>query len=125
MTRELFLTIASGLATTIGGFAAILPRRLLAGKGVVPNPATNVWVREVGVLLVAIGVAAFLVRSQPDSPTLRAFLVGNVIVQVGLFPIEIIAYSRGVITRLSGVVPNTVLHIALAVGFSYYAMTMA
>lgn len=103
----------------------ILPRQLLASKGVVPNAAANVWVREVGVLLVAIGVAAFLVRGEPDSPTLRAFLVANVIVQVGLFPIEVTAYARGVLTKVSGVVPNTVLHIALALGFGYYAMTMA
>jgi hypothetical protein len=28
---------------------------------------------------------------------------------------------RGVITRLAGIVPNTVLHVVLAAGFAYYA----
>ena len=87
-----------------------------------PNAATNVWVREVGVLVVAIGVTAFLVRGQPDSPTLRALLIGNVVVQLGLLSVEVIAYARGVITKLSGIVPNTLLHVALAAGFTYYGM---
>jgi hypothetical protein len=125
MTRELFLTIVSSIASGIGVFAVVLPGRLAAGKGVGPSAAVNVWVREVGVLLVAVGVTAFLVRSQPDSPTLRAFLIGNVVIQVGLCPIELIAYARGVLTKMYGVVPNTVLHIVLAVGFIYYALAMS
>src|SRR3954470_1607020 len=113
MSREVFLTIVAGVAVCIGGFAAALPRLLLDSKGVAPNAATSVWVREVGVLLVALGVTAFLVRGQPDSTTLRAFLIGNVIVQLGLLPIEVVAYARKVITKLSGIVPNTILHAAL------------
>jgi hypothetical protein len=124
MARELFLTIVSGIATGIGVFAVILPGRLLSSKGVAPNAALHVWVREVGILLLAIGVTAFLVRGQPNSPTLRAFLVCNAIVQVGLLPIEVIGYVRGVLTKISGVVPNTILHIVLAASFIYYATTM-
>jgi len=121
----MFLTIVAGVAVCIGGFAAALPRLLLDSKGVAPNAATNVWVREVGVLLVALGVTAFLVRGQADSATLRAFLIGNVIVQLGLLPIEVLAYARGVITKLSGIVPNTVLHVVLAAGFAFYALAMS
>jgi hypothetical protein len=124
MSREVFLSIVAGFAVCIGGFAAVFPQWLLSSKGVVPTAAANVWVREVGVLITAIGVTAFLVRGQADSPTLRAVLIGNAIVQFGLLPIEVIAYARGVITRLSGIVPNTVLHAVLAVGFTYYAWVM-
>jgi hypothetical protein len=121
MSRELFLTLASCVALAVGAFAAVLPRRLLAGKGVAPGPAATVWVREVGVLLVATGVTVFLVRSQPDSAALRAILIGSCVTQVGLLGIEPVAYARGVITKLSGIVPNTVLHVVLAAGFAYYA----
>jgi hypothetical protein len=124
MSREVFLTIVAGVAVCIGVFAAALPHRLLDSKGVTADPATKVWVREVGVLIAAIGVTAFLVRGQPDSPTLRALLIGNAIVQLGLLPIEVIAYARRVITKLSGIAPNTVLHAALAAGFTYYAWAM-
>ena len=97
MSREVFLTIVAGVAVCIGGFAAALPRLLLDSKGVAPNAATNVWVREVGVL----------------------------IVQLGLLPIEVVAYARGVITKRSGIVPNTVLHVVLAAGFAFYAAAMS
>ena len=43
------------------------------------------------------------------------------LLQVGLFPIELVAYAQGVITHASGVVPNSVLHVVLAGGFAYFA----
>ncbi len=123
MSRELFLTLASCVALAVGAFAVAFPRLLLAGKGVAPGAAVTVWMREVGVLLVATGVTVFLVRAEPDSATLRAVLAGNCVAQLGLLGIEPAAYARGVITKLSGIVPNTVLHVVLAAGFAYYAAT--
>ncbi len=124
MTRRTFITITSCIALAVGLFALTLPAALLFTKGVSPDPAASVWVREVGVLLIAVGVMAFLVRGEPDSLTLRGFLVGNAIVHVGLFPIEIMAYAQGVITRLDGIVPNSILHVVVAGGFFYFAATM-
>jgi hypothetical protein len=121
MSRKSFLTVVSIIALGVGWFALLAPATLLASKGVAPSEAADVWVREVGIAIVAIGVATFLVRDHGDSPTLRAFLVGNAILQMGLFPIELVAYAHGVITRASGVVPNSVLHVFLAGGFAYFA----
>ncbi len=117
----MFLTAAAVIALAVGTFALGFPEGLLASKGVVIGPAAVVWVREVGVALLAIGVMALLVRRAPDSATLRAFLVGNAVLQVGLFPIELLAYRAGTITLASGVVPNSVLHVALASGFAWFA----
>ena len=75
-------------------------------------------------LVLALGVAAGLVRAEPDSSVLRGYLVGNALVHAGLFPIEIHAYANGVIGRLDGIVPNSVLHVVVAGGFTYYAATM-
>lgn len=116
--------MAAVIAVGVGLFALLYPGPLLAGKGVSQNPAANIWVRELGVLLIATGIVAFLVRGQADSPTLRAVLIGNLIIQTGLWPIEPLAYRRGIITKLSGIVPNSVLHVFLAGGFAYYAVTM-
>lgn len=123
MKRSLFLSIASIIALAVGAFALVAPSALLESKGISSVPA-SVWTREVGVLLVAIGVIVFSVRNHKDSPTLRAVLSGNAIVQIGLFPIEIWAYQAGTITQLSGIVPNSVLHLLLAAGFLYYAIAM-
>lgn len=94
---------------------------LLESKGVLSNAAANVWMREVGIALISIGIVAFLLRGHPDSPTLQAFLVGNAVLQLGLLPIEIFAYADGVITKASGIVPNSVLHVLLACGFACFA----
>ena len=121
MHRKTFLTIVAGLGFAIGLLALCLPAVLLAGKGVPPEPAASVWVREVGVLILALSAILLLVRGQPDTPTMRAVLWGNAIVHGGLLPIEIVAWQDGVITRLSGILPNSVLHVTLCVGFVLFA----
>lgn len=85
-----------------------------------PSAAADVWMREVGVLLVCIGVIAGLVRKHADSPTMRVLMLGNLLVQLGLLATEVLAYANGVITKLSGVMPNSILHLLLATGFAYF-----
>jgi hypothetical protein len=123
--RSMFLTLTSAVALAVGGFAFALPRTLLESKGIaLPNEAAVIWVREVGVAIFALGVIMFLVRRHGASPTLRAFFFGSAIVQLGLLPIEIGAYHDRVITHLSGIVPNSVLHIVLASSFLVFAAGM-
>ena len=124
MTRAWFLTLASAIAIAVGVFAVALPQDFLASKGVVSNPAADVWMREVGVVLTAIGVIAFWIRNEPSSPTMRAFLFGNLMLQLGLLPIELVAYRAGIITEALGVAPNSILHALLAAGFLYYGVSM-
>ena len=121
MDRKTFLTIVGTLGLVIATIALGFPAVLLAGKGVAPEPATCVWVREVGVLILALSVVLLLVRAQPDSPTMRAVLWGNAIVHGGLFPIEILAWHGSVIPRLDGIAPNSVLHVVVATGFVFFA----
>ncbi|RYZ43521.1 MAG: hypothetical protein EOO71_03420 [Myxococcaceae bacterium] len=121
MTRTTWFTVTGCIALGVGLFATLLPDLLLEGKGVAAGPATRIWVREVGVLLLCLAVMAFLVRRHPDSPTMRALLVGNGLVHVGLFPIEIIAWHEGILSRLPGILPNSVVHIVLAAGFFGFA----
>jgi hypothetical protein len=124
--RTLFLTVSSAVALAVGTFAVALPHALLESKGVaLPNDAAVVWVRELGVAILSLGVMLFLVRRHADSPALRAFLCGNALVHVGLLPIEITAYRAGVVTHVSGIVPNSVLHVVLAVGFLAFAARMS
>jgi hypothetical protein len=121
MQRRIFLTVVGTLGLVIGLVALFFPAFLLAAKGVAPDPAPSVWVREVGVLILALSAIVLLVRGQPDTPSMRAVLWGNAIVHGGLLPIEIVAWHGGVITRLDGIVPNSVLHVLVAVGFVFFA----
>ena len=120
MKQETFLSIASTIALGVGSAAVLFPAAMLASKGTVPSEAANLWMREVGVLLLCIGVIACMVRQHDDSPTLRVLMLGNLLVQLGLLATEVLGYAIGVITKLSGVAPNSVLHIVLAIGFAYF-----
>jgi len=122
-SRKLFLTLAALIALAVGSVALFAPALLLASKGVASATA-EVWMREVGVLLIAAGVVSLLVRGEPDSPALRAVLLGNGLIQIGLFPIEIAAYQAGTIIALSGIVPNSLLHLVLGAGFAYHAFAL-
>jgi hypothetical protein len=121
MTRQAFLTFSSVVAFGVAIFALCFPGGLLAGKGVEPERALLVWVREVGALILAAGVTTFLSRKAPDGVALRSVLIGNAVLHLGLLPIELMAFSAGIITKLSGVAPNSLLHALLAVGFVTYA----
>lgn len=121
MHQRTFITIVGTLGLAIGLLALCFPAVLLAGKGVLPEPATAVWVREVGVLILGLSVILLLLRNQPDTPSMRAVLWGNAVVHGGLLPIEIMAWQGGVITRLAGVVPNSALHVVVATGFVFFA----
>lgn len=121
VSRFWFLTGASLIAIGVGGTALVAPDAMLATKGVVGNAAAEVWMREVGALLLAVGVISWLVRSHEDSATLRALLWGNALLQLTLLPIEMVAHADGVIPKLIGIVPNTVLHVLLAAGFVIHA----
>jgi hypothetical protein len=121
MNRKSFLTVAGAIALCVGMLALFLPAVLLESKGVPAHAAAEVWVREVGIALVSIALVALCVRGHPDSPTLKAFLLGNAMLQIGLFPIEIIAFANGTLSKLSGIVPNSLLHVGMAAAFVYYA----
>lgn len=121
MKRSTFLTLAASSALAVGAAAIFAPAQFLASKGVLHNPAAEVWMREVGVLILATGLATFAVRRHEDSPTLRALLVGNAVVQFGLLPVELIGFARSAITEVRGIVPNTLLHVVLGFAFLFYA----
>ena len=80
---KVFLSVVGVIALGVGTLAVSAPLSLLESKGAVASPATVVWVREVGVNILALGVMSLLMRSHAASPTLRAFLIGNAVVQLG------------------------------------------
>ena len=50
--------------------------------------------------------------------------MANLILQLGILPLDPLAYAMGVFTTLGSFVPNTVLHVMLASGFAYYLAKM-
>lgn len=126
MTRKTFLTLVSFVTFAVGVFALAAPGVLLGSvKLAAPSEAANVMARTVGILLVTMGVLNFLVRAHADSPTLKAILAANLLLQLGIMPIDPIAYANGVFATLGSFVPNTILHVLLSGGFAYFLLTMS
>ena len=117
--------LASSLVSlSVACLALAGPGWLLAGKGVEPSASTSVWVREVGALIMAFGVITFQVRRSIDPLALRAVLVGGALLHFVLLPIELVAYWQGVITKASGVVPNSVLHVIFGLASLHFARSV-
>jgi hypothetical protein len=123
MSLNVLMTAFSAIAAGVGLFAIVRPVPFLESKGAIVTPAAVVWMRELGVLILAQGLTAFLLRHESVSVPVRSFLVGGALTQFGLLPIEIVAFRRGTLTRLSGVVPNSVLHAALGCALLFRALS--
>lgn len=124
MNRTVFLTIVAPIAITVGLVALLFPSLLLESKGVSPDAPVKVWMTEVGILLISVGVIVFFVRKEQSSNSLKAIFIGNIMIQIGLLLIEIFAYANNTITEISGIIPNSLLHIILSFGFFYYLLKM-
>jgi hypothetical protein len=120
--RNLFLSIASGVALVVGLMATLLPDTFLVSKGVAPVAGTILWMRETGLLLLAFAGFAFAARQLPASPFTFRFLIINVAVQLGLLMFEIVAYGTGTLTGWASVVPSSLLNVMLAIGFLWCAV---
>lgn len=121
MHRRTFLTIMGVIGSLVGSVALLAPTVLLGGKGVPPEGAPTVWMRETGILIVALSAMLLLLRTEPDSRALRVVLWGNALAHAGLLPIELCAWHAGVITRFDGIAPNSALHLLAVCGFAAFA----
>lgn len=119
--RNLFLSIASGVALLVGLIATLLPETFLVLKGVAPVAGPMLWMRETGLLLLGFAGFAFAARQLPASRFTLRFLIINVAVQLGLPTFEIIAYSAGILTGWASIVPSSLLNVMLAIGFVWCA----
>ena len=122
MTRKSFLSLVSLVALAVGVLALAFPHALLESKGVAADAATQIWVRQTGLLILSTGFTTYLVRADPDSSTLRSLLLSNALLQLGILPIELSAYLAGTIPRLDGVLPNSIFHGFAGVGFAFFAL---
>lgn len=125
MRRKTLLTITSTTAALIGLFAIVSPTTLIEDvKHATATGAAVVMTRTVGVLLVTMGFLAFSVRDHEDSKTLRSVLAANLLLQVAILPIDPIAYATGVFHTVGSFLPNTLLHVLLAVGFGHHLLRL-
>ncbi len=119
MTRTTLLTLTGVTAAAIGLLALVAPAVLIEiVKVAAPSAPANVMARTAGVLLISIGLLDLLVRRHGDSPTMRAILIVNLVLQLAILPIDPLAFAAGTFATLGSFLPNTILHVLLAAAFA-------
>lgn len=116
-TRRLFVSTAAA-ALCIGGFALLFPALLLEGKGVaVIDPAAVAMTRTVGVALLGVAGLNLACADLPPSSSLQRVLAANALLQLALLPLDPFACATGAFQGVASFLPNSVLHVVLAVLF--------
>jgi hypothetical protein len=120
MKRQTLLAVTGTVALAIGALALLAPAFLIGTIKAAPRSASaNVMSRTAGVLLIAVGLLDLLVRRHADSPTMRAILIVNLVLQLAILPIDPLAFAAGTFTTFGSFVPNTILHVLLAAAFAH------
>lgn len=121
MTRKTFLTIAALVASSIGAIALFFPTTLLVDmKSATVSDTSLVMARTAGAFLLSFGVLNFLVRGHDNSPTMVSLLLANALLQLLILPVDPLAYAFGVYASVMSFIPNTILHVAMLIGFLHF-----
>jgi hypothetical protein len=125
MSRKTFLTISAALGVLFGIYMLVAPTKMMEGMGTSENAVANVVLQAFGVVMLAIAAILFFARNDEGSPALKAILIGSIIMHFGDLPVDWIAYSNGTFTQISGLIPGTIVHVLLGIGFIYYLMRLS
>ncbi len=120
MTRKHLLIVGSMVALAVGSIALFAPYWLLGEvKGVAePTSAAAAMARTVGILLLAFGVLNWKLRALEEPAAVQGLLLANLVLQLGLLPLDPYAYAVGAFVGVGSFVPNSLLHIGLSLGFA-------
>jgi hypothetical protein len=119
MKRHQFLLFSACLAWLFGAVMLLMPGAMSAGNVVNSSPTTMLMFRMLGGNLIAVGTINFLARRDPMSNSLRAIMIGNIILHALSYALDIFGYSKGLLSSGS-LGMGGVVHVGLIVGFSWY-----
>src|SRR3954469_19914869 len=120
MKRSTFLLISAIVAWIFGLVMMINPRGFTSGTIPVPTDQIDGIMRLLGTNLFAIGSINFLACKDGWSKSMRAILIGNILLHVLGLSFDFYNYSLGLFL-MSGIMMGAVVHLLFIFGFSYYA----
>lgn len=119
MNRSVFLLVAAIFSFLIGGMSVLFPDKMAEGFGITSSPLISFLSRELGVFNLGLGVLNVLVRQEPDSKTLKAIFIFNLIYHVLMIPVNLVALTSGTFT-LGQAAPALLFHLVFGAGFIFY-----
>jgi hypothetical protein len=124
MKRKTFLVIASVVALLFAVIMIAAPGKVMQSQGLTADEPVKATLQFLGVMILAVAIITYLSRNDPGSIALRAVLIGSIVVHVLSMAMDWITYARGVFSQVSGIIPGTVVHTLLAIGFIYYLVKL-
>ena len=118
MSRKSFMFIAGLMAMVFGGGMLAAPDQMLANMAQDSEGARHV-LQWMGCMLLGLGFINIGARHDPGSIALRAVMLGNIVLHVLGFGIDVYHNSLGFV-QTSGVIAGAVVHGGLVAGFVYF-----
>ena len=118
MSRSAFLLVAGVLAAAFGTMMLVFPQQMLTNMAR-DAPEARCVLQWMGVVLLSVGVINILAKSDAGSPALRAVMVGNIVLHVLGFGIDVVQHLEGFV-QASGVAMGGLVHGLLTAGFAYF-----
>ena len=118
MARRHFLFVAGLMAMFFGGAMLLAPDQMLTNMAV-DTPGAERVLQWMGVPLLAIGFINIGSRHDEGSVALRAVMLGNIVLHVIGFGIDVYGYMHQFV-QTSGVIMGGIVHGLLTAGFAYY-----
>jgi len=119
MKRNVFMIIASILATFFGAHMLIGPGKMLENVVSTNTIEMQHVLQWGGCGLIAIGIIIFLARNDQGSQALKAIMIGNILLHVLAFGVDLYQFNIDFI-KSSGLIMGAVVHGLLIFGFSFY-----
>lgn len=121
MKRSIFFLLASILGLLFGGMMLLVPEKAAEGFGLVASSESALLIRSMGGMITAAAVLNFLVRHHPDSTTLAAVLIFNIVFHAFGLLADLIGLSQGII-MLNKIIGGQVAHLFVGIGSLIYLM---
>jgi hypothetical protein len=118
MKVRAYLTIAGIIAIAFAIGFLVVPRKLLALYGEVPDSTAALNIRFFASALLGLGVILWLVRDTRDRTVLRAVLIGSAISDAVGCLVNIRGTYVGLLNELAW--STTILYVALLAGALYF-----
>lgn len=92
-----------------------VPLKAVEGFGMVPTFEAGLIFRTLGVTILSTGILNFLVRDHPDSPSLKAILIFNVILHGLGMAVDLLGVIQGIID-FPKIIPGLLAHLFIGIG---------
>ena len=119
MKRSTFFLITAIFAFIFGALMLFAPTGAAEGFGMVSTPETSLLFGSLGGMLLSAAILNFLVRSHPDSNTLKAILIYNIALNLLGMLSDIPGFVSGVLP-FTKAVPGHIVHLFIIIGSFVY-----